>query len=282
MTAWSGPWWLRLAAIVSGILLVLVALLWVFQRRLIYLPDTSAVPPAATMLPGATDVALHTADGLDLAAWYRPAPTGSCRPTVIVAGGNAGNRQSRAPLARALAGRGFGVLLVDYRGYGGNPGSPSEAGLALDIRAARGYLTQAGIADRELIYFGESLGSAVVTDLALDHPPAGLVLRSPFIELAAVGQQHYPFLPVRLLLRDRFPVLESIARIAVPTTVIYGTSDGVVPAEQSRAVADDAAGPTDVVVVRGADHNDRVLLDGRAVIDAIVALAARVGCPPSP
>jgi fermentation-respiration switch protein FrsA (DUF1100 family) len=278
----SVPWWLRLLAIVAGVVLLLVGLLWVFQRRLINLPDASAVPPAATVLPGASDVALRTADGLDLAAWYVPAAVGPCRPTVIVANGNAGNRQSRAPLAKALADRGFGVLLVDYRGYGGNPGSPSEAGLALDVGAARNFLTQAGIADRELIYFGESLGAAVVTELALEHPPAGLLLRSPFTELAAVGQQHFPFLPVRLLLRDRFPVLESIARIDVPTTVIYGTSDTVVPAEQSRAVADAAGGPTEVVAVPGADHNDRVLLDGPVVIDAVVALATRSGCPPSP
>jgi len=274
--------WLRLVAIVLGVVLVLVGLLWMFQRRLIYLPDPLPVPPAATVLPGASDVMLHTTDGLDLGAWYRPTSTGSCRPTVIVANGNAGNRQSRAPLAKALADSGFGVLLVDYRGYGGNPGAPSEAGLALDIRAARNFLTQAGIADRELIYFGESLGAAVVTELALAHPPAGLLLRSPFTELAAVGQQHFPFLPVRLLLRDRFPVLESIARIDVPTTVIYGTSDTVVPAEQSQAVADAAGGPTEVVAVQGADHNDRVLLDGRVVIDAVVALATRSGCPPSP
>jgi hypothetical protein len=274
--------WLQLVAIVMGVVLVLVGLLWMFQRRLIYLPDASPVPPAATVLPGASDIVLHTTDGLDLGAWYRPAPTGSCRPTVIVASGNAGNRQSRAPLAKALAANGFGVLLLDYRGYGGNPGSPSEAGLALDIRAARSFLIRVGISDRELIYFGESLGGAVVTDLALEHPPAGLLLRSPFSELAAVGQQHYPFLPVRLLLRDRFPVLESIARIAVPTTVIYGTSDSIVPAQQSRAVADHAGGPTEVVVVPGAEHNDRVLLDGSAVIDAVVALAIRAGCAPSP
>jgi len=280
MSAWSMPW-LRLVAIVLGVVLVLVGLLWMFQRRLIYLPDPLPVPPAATVLPGASDVMLHTTDGLDLGAWYRPASTGSCRPTVIVASGNAGNRQSRAPLAKALAGHGFGVLLLDYRGYGGNPGSPSEAGPALDIRAARSFLIRVGISDRELIYFGESLGGAVVTDLALEHPPAGLLLRSPFTELAAVGQQHYPFLPVRLLLRDRFPVLESIARIAVPTTVIYGTSDSIVPAQQSRAVADHAGGPTEVVVVPGAGHNDRVLLAGSAVIDAVVALAIRAGCAPS-
>jgi fermentation-respiration switch protein FrsA (DUF1100 family) len=264
------------------VLLVLVGLAWAFQRRLIYLPDSSPVPPAATVLPGASDVVIRTADGLDLGAWYMPAPARSCRPTVLVASGNAGNRQSRAPLAKALADSGFGVLLVDYRGYGGNPGSPSEAGLALDVRAALNFLNRAGIVDRELIYFGESLGAAVVTELALEHPPAGLLLRSPFTELAAVGQEHYPVLPVRLLLRDRFPVLHSIARVTAPTTVVYGTSDNVVPAEQSRAVADAAGGPTDVVVVQGADHNDRVLLDGRVLIDAVVALAGRAGCPPSP
>ena len=90
---------------------------------------------------------------------------------------------------------GFGVLLFDYRGYGGNPGSPTESGLALDVRAAFRFLVEeAGVPPQRLLYYGESLGAAVVTELATEHPPAGLLLRSPFVDLAAVGQVHYPFL----------------------------------------------------------------------------------------
>jgi fermentation-respiration switch protein FrsA (DUF1100 family) len=195
---------------------------------------------------------------------------------VLVASGNAGNRSLRAPLAAALSRAGMAVLLFDYRGHGGNPGSPSEAELALDVRAAYRYLTQdRRVPQARLVYFGESLGAAVVTELATEHPPAGLVLRSPFVDLAAVARAHYPYLPVGALLRDRYPVAEQLARIAVPTTVVYGTKDGIVPPEQSRAVAATAGGPTVLVPVCGADHNDRALLDGAVLVRAAIELADR-------
>ncbi len=130
-----------------------------------------------------------------------------------------------------------------------------------------------------MIYFGESLGAAVVTELAAEHPPAALVLRSPFVDLAAVAQELAPLLPVRLLLRDHFPVLAVIAKIRVPTLVVYGTADTVVPPWQSRAVADGAGGPVEVVAVPGADHNDRVLLDGSALIGSVRAVARTRGLP---
>ena len=279
--------WVKVAVAVVAAVAVVVGLLWAFQRKLIFLPDTSAVPPAAEMLTGGRDVTLRTEDGLELAAWYVPAPgqpsLTQCRPTVIVANGNAGNRLSRVLLGRALVDAGFGVLLVDYRGYGGNPGSPSETGLAADLRAAHQFLTvDQGIGDDALIYFGESLGAAVMTGLAAEHPPAGLLLRSPFTELAEVAQQHYPVLPVRLLLRDRFPVLQTIAGIRVPTTVIYGTADTVVAPEQSRAVAAASAAPAVLVELPGADHNDPDLVSGPLVVAAVVELAGRAGCSPTP
>ena len=149
---------------------------------------------------------------------------------MLVANGNAGNRVSRVPLANALSRRGFGVLLFDYRGYGGNPGEPSEQGLASDVRAAREYLTGVvGLNPRQLLYFGESLGAAVVAELALTHPPGGMMLRSPFTDLAAVGAVHFPGLPVRALLRDCHPVAAAVAKVSTPITVVYGTADRVVP-----------------------------------------------------
>lgn len=266
---------LRASLIAVAILGLVLAVLYGFQRRLIYLPSAGPVPAAGDRLADAEDVALETSDGLQLSAWFVPA--GSSRATVLVANGNAGNRADRAALAEALSERGLGVLLFDYRGYGGNPGSPSEQGLALDARAAYRYLVDdAGVLPERLIYFGESLGSAVVTELATEHPPGGLVLRSPFTDLAAVGQQHYPFLPVRLMLRDRYPVAEQIATVDVPTAVVYGTRDSIVPPDQSRAVAAAAAGPTQVSPVEGADHNDRELLDGSAVIDAVLAIVDQI------
>ena len=122
------------------------------------------------------------------------------------------------------------------------------------------------------IYFGESLGSGVVAALQVRHPPAGIVLRSPFTELADVGAHHYPWLPVRSLLRDRFPVVEHLAASDVPITIIYGDRDSVVPPALSARVADHAPSLAERVVITGAGHNDPVMF-GPRVADAIARLA---------
>lgn len=255
---------------------VFLVVIWAWQARLIYFPSPGPVPKAPAILDGARDVNLETSDELDLGAWFVPGRN-SNGFTVLVANGNAGDRSLRAPLAEALAGRGFNVLLFDYRGFGGNPGNPNQDGLALDARAAYRFLVEEeGIRPERLIYFGESLGAAVVAELATEHPPGGLVLRSPFTDLAAVGAVHYPWLPVRLLLRDHYPVVDYIERVNVPTAVVYGTDDEIVPGQQSRAVAEAAGGQTSIIAVQGARHNDPALLDGAALIEAIVELADRI------
>src|SRR5215212_9492135 len=143
----------RLRSVLLGGLLVVVlvsgtviAVLWAIQRQLIYFPDVGRVPPAGAVIEGARDVTLHTADGLELGAWFVP-PSGREPGTpmaVLVAPGNGGNRASRAGLAHELSARGLAVLLMDYRGYGGNPGSPGEEGLAADAFAASQALKTLG------------------------------------------------------------------------------------------------------------------------------------------
>jgi fermentation-respiration switch protein FrsA (DUF1100 family) len=263
------------AFVVLGVVAVAVlGLLWALQRSLIYFPDAGPLPRAEQVLPGARDLTFTTEDGLRLRAWLVP-PDGPDRGVaVLVTNGNAGNRAMRAPLARALAGQGLTVLLFDYRGYGGNPGSPTEEGLARDARAARAaLLAETGLPPHRLIYYGESLGAGVAARLAAEHPPGGLALRSPFVDLVAVARVHYPLLPARRLLRDRFPVAEHVVRVDVPTVVVLGTRDGIVPAEQSRRVACAAAGPTRLVEVEDADHNDPALLDGPGLVRAVTDLA---------
>jgi uncharacterized protein len=260
-----------------AVALLAVAALWAGQRRLVYLTDSRPVPEVTSALgPSAREVTLATGDGLALRAWSLP-PAGP-GPWLLVFPGNAGHRGDRAGLARRLAGTGAGVLLVEYRGYGGNPGRPSEAGLRLDALAARSYLVDAGVDPARLVYVGESLGAAVAVGLAVRHPPAGLVLRSPFTSLADVGRRHYPLLPVRLLLRDRFPLLDQVTGVPAPTAVVLGAADDVVPAAQSRAVADAAPGLVRAVSVPGAGHNDPELVQGAPLVDAVaeVLRAARL------
>ena len=255
---------------------MVVAMLSVLQRQLIYFPDPRPVPPATHVIAGARDVTLHTADGLELDAWFVPA--GSPKDTgmaVLLAPGNGGNRVSRAQFAEELSRRGLAVLLMDYRGYGGNPGSPSEDGLAADADAAAEALKQLGYPAQRTLYFGESLGSGVVAALQARHPPAGMVLRSPFTELADVGAHHYPWLPVRALLQDRFPVVEHLAASDVPVTVIYGAGDSVIPSVLSARVADHARSLAERVVLGDADHNDPVMFGSR-VADAVARLAHSV------
>jgi pimeloyl-ACP methyl ester carboxylesterase len=250
-----------------------VGMLWALQRQLIYFPDPTPVPPAGDVIADARDVTLHTADGLELGAWFVPA-TGQTdtRMAVLVAPGNGGNRAGRAGFAQELSRRGLAVLVMDYRGYGGNPGSPSEEGLAADADAAVEALQKLGYPLQRTVYFGESLGSGVVAALQVRHPPAGVVLRSPFTELADVGAHHYPWLPVRALLRDRFPVLDHLAASDVPITVIYGDRDSVVPTGLSARVADQAPSLAERVVISGADHNDPGMF-GPRVADAVARLA---------
>ena len=189
--------------IALGIVLALVLLpilgLWVLQRRLVFPADTSDPGPAAGWLPGARDVVLHTSDGVDLTAWYLPADAG-CEVSVLVAPGNGGNRAGRTELAVRLHDRGYGVLLLEYRGYGGNPGSPTRKGCC--SMPGRHWGSSASSAPDRLVYFGESLGGAVVARLAVSDPPAALVLRSPFVDLASAASVQFPWLPVRRLLWD--------------------------------------------------------------------------------
>jgi fermentation-respiration switch protein FrsA (DUF1100 family) len=195
---------------------------------------------------------------------------------VLLAPGNGGSRLGRAGLAEELAARGFAVLLLEYRGYGGNPGSPSESGLLLDARAAQQALASRGYPADRTIYLGESLGAGVVVALQAEVPPAGMLLRSPFTSLADVGAHHYPLLPVEALLRDRYAVLEHVAATQVPVTVVHGDRDTVVPPEQSAAVARAAPRLVEHLVVPGAGHNDPVLF-GPEVADALARLADQSG-----
>ena len=253
---------------------VLVAMLWLRQRQLIYYP-MAQVPAVHTALRGGQEVSFETDDGLWLAGWYVPPPGGRGGPTVLVCNGNGGNRAFRVPLAEQLVRAGFGVLLFDYRGYGGNPGQPSEEGLRRDARAARNYLVSRPEVDpRRLVYLGESLGSAVATALAVEQPPAVLVLRSPFSSLVDVAQLHYPWVPVGPLLLDRYPVADLMPRVQAPVLVVAGGRDALVPAALSRRVYEQAHEPKRFVLMPDADHNDPRLADGDQLIQEITRFAA--------
>ena len=236
------------------------------QERLIYFPGGD--PGAPPELWEEFEVA--STDGVDLVAWARVDDIGADRPVVVVFPGNGGNRAGRIPLGNALAQAGYGVVLAEYRGYGGNPGSPNEDGITDDalaiVAAARSRFPSNG----GLVYFGESLGAAVAIAVAAQSPPDALILGSPFTSLTAVGQHHYPWLPISALLRDRYPSLERIgggALDGIPALVIGGTDDGTVPIEQSRQIA--TALEASVYEVEGVDHNDAEIRSAPSMVAVV-------------
>ncbi len=252
--------------VVAGI----IALAWAFQRTLIYFPFGDVPEPRTVGLGQAEAVTFPTTDGLVLHGWFIPVSTRSPAYTVLVLNGNAGNRAYRAPLAVSFNELGVQVLLFDYRGYGGSAGRPTEAGLRADAQAARRYLAQrSDVDDGRLIYFGESLGTALAVALAADHPPAGVILRSPFPSLVEVGRRHYPFLPVRWLLQDTYDVLEDITRVTAPLLIVAGERDRVVPLGLSRRLYEAATSSKELVILAAADHNDFELLAGEEMLAAI-------------
>lgn len=259
-------------ALTLGILVLAFLLaVWAFQRRLLYFPFADVPPPADVGLRATEDVRFQTADGVTLHGWFVRSVQSPPRGTMLVFNGNAGNRAYRAPLAQALQALGFHVLLFDYRGYGDNAGTPTEEGLQADARAARDYLRgRADVDAARIMYVGESLGTGVAVSLAAEHAPAALILRSPFTSMTDVGRVHYPWLPVSLLLRDRYASIDAIGRVSCPVLVIAGDRDGVIPVEQSRRLYEAVPGSAKtLLIVRGADHNDEVLIAGREMMAAI-------------
>jgi uncharacterized protein len=270
----------RAILVATLVVAVVLAVLYVAQRSLIYFPG-STNPGRELLPPEAAVVELHTADGLRLAAWFLPAGGQPSRsgaepvpgPAVLICNGNAGDRSHRLPLAEALAERGYSVLLFDYRGYAGNPGSPSEDGLHADARAAVDALATRPEVDPERIaYFGESLGAAVAGGLSTERPPAALVLRSPPSSLADVGRHHYPFLPiVDALLFDHYPLAEHIREVRAPLLVLVTERDETVPEGLSRRVFDAAAGPKRYMALTASHHNDPALLAGEEMVGAVTS-----------
>ena len=248
--------------------LILLAVAWSQQRRLIYFPDPYPGPAP----PGWSEVTISTGDGLDLVAWHRASDADT--PLVVVFPGNGGSRVGRIPLGNALVERGLEVLLVEYRGYGGNPGSPSESGLTEDARSAARFADELA-AGRPVVYYGESLGAAVATGLATSVPPDALILGSPFTSLPDVGRFHYPLAPA-FLHRDTYPSLErcsSGALAGVPVLVLAGSADTIVPVEQSRTIADTLG--ADLYEVDGVDHNDPAIRSSPELADRVAAFIGR-------
>ena len=243
---------IAVAALCGCLLLVLVA--YFGQRKLIYFPDRTRVLPSQLGLPGVEERVLKTPDGERLIAWYAKARPGE--PTLLYFHGNGGGLRERAERVRQLSAEGWGVYMMAYRGYSGSSGTPSEMANVADARLAYGALLLEGVAPEATIAYGESLGTNVATRIAVERRVGGLILEAPYTSIAKLGGQIYPYLPVDLLLIDRYETDKIIAQVKVPILIVHGRRDRTVPVEMGRALAGLVQAPKTLVVLPNAGHND--------------------------
>jgi fermentation-respiration switch protein FrsA (DUF1100 family) len=224
------------------------------EESLVFFPARQ--PLTGWDLPDVERVRFEAADGTALHGWYFP--HANPRAVVLFACGNAGNISYRAErLAEFCRRQRVALMAFDYRGYGLSQGKPTESGVLMDARAARKWLAErASVTESEIVLLGESLGGGVMVDLASHDGARGLILERTFTSLVDVGALHFPFVPVRWLMRSRLDSLSKIASYHGPLLICHGDIDEIIPYELGRRLFDAANEPKKFVALSGVGHND--------------------------
>ena len=248
---------LTVAGSLAALYVLALAGLYLLQRRILFQANTRPPDFARVAVPDARVMTVTTEDGLSLLAWYMPPARDDGRVVLYLHGnaGNIGNRAYRFGPNRQL---GWGLLLLEYRGYGGNPGSPSEAGLLIDARAGMAALLAMGFTPDRILLWGASLGTGLAVQLAAERPVAALLLEAPYTSIAALARMRFRFAPVDLLLRDRFDSLSVIGRVRAPILVMHGANDRLIPVAVARALYEAAPEPKQLWIAPEGGHNHLV------------------------
>ena len=237
-----------------------VAWLYFVQRNLIYNPSMDRVRPSSSANPNMYEISVKTSDGLSLISWYQN-PSISHKGIIVFFHGNTGSVADRDEKVKPYIDSGYGVLLVGYRGFGGNPGRPSENGLYEDGRAVLRFLNKNTIPEARWIFYGESLGTAIAVHLAFElsrmgTPIQALILEAPFTSMSEMAARSYPYIPARYLVKDKFNSLAKISVIQTPLLILHGECDEVVNVDLGKSLFDSAQGPKEGAWFPEAGHNN--------------------------
>lgn len=250
----------RLAARIAAALLGLavlayaapVAWLAVKQRDMVFRVSTLRISPEQAGFSRAKEVAVKTADGEMLTGWFIPPAKG--KPFLIYLHGNAGTLEKRALRLQRMTDDGAGLIAIEWRGYGGSTGAPSQAGLLADTQAAYDFARAAGAEPGQIVVVGESLGTGPALWLAGERGVAGVVLDSPYSAIVDIGADIYWMFPVRLLSRDPFPAVDWAKKVAVPVFAVAGLEDRTIPIRYARKLMAAISAPKTFIEIPGAGH----------------------------
>ncbi|TAL40307.1 MAG: alpha/beta hydrolase [Alphaproteobacteria bacterium] len=246
----------RLILEIAAFYALVVVFVYFYQRNLQYFPDRSKPgTPKANDVPEMSIINIKTADGLDLVAWFAP-PRQKGGKIVVLFHGNAGNLAGRAIKARYFIDRGYGCLLCEYRGFGGNPGRPTEQGLYHDARGALKWLEDNGYIPAQLVIYGESIGTGVAVQVASEIQPRQLILEAPFASAVEIAKRSYPILPVDWMMHDRYDSIGKIGKVHCSLLIVHGDEDPVIPIDSGKRLFDAANHPKEFCAITGGGHSD--------------------------
>ena len=241
-------------AVLAALVTVVVLTARFIEHKLLYAMSPALVTPEAAGLDGVRLKRLRTRDDEEIVTWYAPARHG--QPTLLYFHGNAGDLSMRAERMANYLARGQGMMMMAYRGYNGSTGSPSERSNVADGILAFDTLVADGVRAADIIVYGESLGSGVAVQVAAERPAGGVILDAPYTAIVDVAALHYPWLPARLLMRDRYETLGHIGKVRAPLLIVHGGRDDVIPVEMGRRVLAAAGGDKRLVEFPEAGHSD--------------------------
>ena len=247
---------------------ILVALLYLFQRNILFVPGKSIPIIANSLVPEMIEVFLETDDGLELRSWFFKGAED--KPIIIYFQGNAGTIFDRDYKARQFIDHGYSLLFVGYRGYGGNPGTPNEKGFLLDSKAAINFVQTEKFNQNDIVLYGESLGSGVAINLAREVDVGAVILEAPYASITKVASERYWFVPVRYLLKDKFDSISKVNSLTAPLLIIHGDQDEVIGLQHGKRLFTKASEPKDMHIFEGANHGNLFEHDAIKAVDSFI------------
>ena len=223
-----------------------------FQRNLLYHPRENNYFGDKLIVP-IEKVKIKTQDNIELLSWYHNKNINNYK-TILFLHGNAGSLENRIHKINHFKDINVNFLLISWRGFSGNKGKPTEQGLYEDARSAVRWLKSKGISENSIIIYGESLGTGVATEIAQNKNFAGVILESPFTSMIEAGKDKYPYLPVKVLLKDKYESDKKIKNIKSPILVMHGKADNIVPFHMGKKMYELANNPKYFYISEYDDH----------------------------